>query len=109
MYETTLSALKEEGNERMWFNTYVKLAKVNHGSSVMNLTSSQLRFIAHHAVSCIVDVTAVMAMQLSCASSNCKIYPETNPKKIYIYPETKPTRLKRRSDMQQPYFTKKRR
>ncbi|CBJ30856.1 conserved unknown protein [Ectocarpus siliculosus] len=28
MYETTLSALKEEGNERMWFNTYVKLAKV---------------------------------------------------------------------------------
>lgn len=29
MYETTLSALKEEGNERMWFNTYVKLAKVS--------------------------------------------------------------------------------
>lgn len=28
MYETTLSALKDEGNERMWFNTYVKLAKV---------------------------------------------------------------------------------
>eukprot|EP00904_Undaria_pinnatifida_P003786 jgi/Undpi1/13408/HiC_scaffold_8.g03067.m1 len=28
MYETTLSALREEGNERMWFNTYVKLAKV---------------------------------------------------------------------------------
>lgn len=29
MYETTLSTLKDEGNERMWFNTYVKLAKVS--------------------------------------------------------------------------------
>lgn len=28
MYETTLSAFKDEGNERMWFNTNVRLAKV---------------------------------------------------------------------------------
>lgn len=36
MYETTLSALKEEGNERMWFNTYVKLAKVTPWLSLVS-------------------------------------------------------------------------
>lgn len=38
MYETTLSALKEEGNERMWFSTYVKLAKVGTVCSRKNNT-----------------------------------------------------------------------
>lgn len=46
MYETTLSALKDEGNDRMWFNTYVKLAKVNVsyvGSPVLSVRLSIAR------------------------------------------------------------------
>lgn len=43
MYETTLSALKDEGNERMWFNSYVKLAKVSEGLIPMKNEREGLR------------------------------------------------------------------